>query len=305
MSQITKPMLAGKCSSPARLTFPVLATPKLDGIRCLIINGKAVSRAFKPIPNDYIRNTIETCINSYQFDGEIMIEGRSFNDLSGDVRRKDGRPTNFYYAVFDYITNMRGISQPYNERMEELASLQNLPPFVRKILPVFIKNEIELATYERDQLALGYEGVMVRGVYSPYKCGRSSENEGYLLKIKQFEDSEAVIVGYEEQMHNDNVATRDAFGRTERSTNQENMRPAGVLGKLICQYRRKPEKLDKPGELVEFGIGTGFDAKTRAELWVKRDKLKNKIVKFKHQPSGADEKPRFPVFLGFRDEWDM
>lgn len=296
-------MLAGKCSSPAKLHFPVLATPKLDGIRCLIINGKAVSRSFKAIPNDYIRQTIETTINSYQFDGEIMIEGRNFNDLSGDVRRKDGRPTGFYYAVFDYVNGQLGL--PYNERMEALASIQNLPPFVRKILPVFIKDEIELATYERDQLALGYEGVMVRGFSSPYKCGRSSENEGYLLKIKQFEDSEAVIVGYEEQMHNDNVATQDAFGRTERSTHQENMRPAGVLGKLICQYRRKPEKLDKPGELVEFGIGTGFDAATRAELWVKRDKLKNKIVKFKHQPSGADEKPRFPVFLGFRDKWDM
>jgi DNA ligase-1 len=298
---ITKPMLAGKCSSPARLTFPVLATPKLDGIRCLIINGKAVSRAFKPIPNDYIRNTIETCINSLQLDGEIMIPDRTFNELSGDVRRKDGRPTNFYYAVFDYVQRVSDerpepLRTTYTERMEELASLQNLPPFVKKILPVFIKNEIELATYEADQLALGYEGVMVRSPNSPYKCGRSSENEGYLLKIKQFEDSEAVIVGYEELMHNDNVATRDAFGRTERSTNQENLRPAGVLGKLVCNSSKWPH---------DFGIGTGFDAKTRAELWVKRDKLKNKIVKFKHQPSGADERPRFPVFLGFRDEWDM
>jgi DNA ligase-1 len=291
---ITKPMLAGKCEDIARLTYPVLATPKLDGIRCLIINGKAVSRAFKPIPNDYIRNTIETCINSLQLDGEIMIPDRTFNELSGDVRRKDGRPTNFYYAVFDYVGD--ALSKPYNERMEELASLQNLPPFVKKILPVFINNEIELATYEVDQIALGYEGVMVRSPNSPYKCGRSSENEGYLLKIKQFEDTEAVIVSYEEQMHNDNAATRDAFGRTERSTHQENMRPAGVLGKLICNSPKWPH---------DFGIGTGFDAKTRAELWAKRDKLRNKIVKFKHQPSGADERPRFPVFLGFRDEWDM
>ncbi len=134
----------------------------------------------------------------------------------------------------------------------------------------------------------------MRSQNSPYKCGRSTESEGYLLKIKRFCDDEAVIVGYEELMHNDNVATRDAFGRTERSTHQENLRPAGVLGKLICRIGK-----------VEFGIGTGFDAKTRAELWVKRDKLKNKIVKFKHQPSGADERPRFPVFLGFRDDWDM
>jgi len=300
---ITKPMLAGKCSSAARLTYPVLATPKLDGIRCLIINGKAVSRAFKAIPNDYIRYTIEACINSYQFDGEIIIPNRSFNDLSGDVRRKDGRPTNFEYHVFDYVqestASCNGLKVVYSQRMRNLAALQNLAPFVVKVLPVTIANEAELLAYEEAQLALGYEGVMVRGPNSPYKCGRSSENEGYLLKVKRFEDSEAVVVGYEELMHNDNVATRDAFGRTERSTNQENLRPAGVLGKLVCQYR------NAAGNMVEFGIGTGYDAKTRAELWVKRDKLKNKIVKFKHQPSGADERPRFPVFLGFRDKWDM
>jgi ATP-dependent DNA ligase len=289
-------MLAGKCSSISKLRYPVLATPKLDGIRCLVINHKAVSRSFKAIPNDYIRQTIETCVNSLQLDGEIMIPDRSFNELSGDVRRKDGRPTNFYYAVFDIVGTDGDL--PYKDRMSVLKAAI-LPPFCKKILPVLINNETELAQYEKDQLALGYEGVMVRSLNSPYKCGRSSENEGFLLKVKQFEDSEAAIVGYEELMHNDNVATQDAFGRTERSTHQENMRPAGVLGKLVCQYR------NAAGNMVEFGIGTGFDAKTRAELWVKRDKLKNKIVKFKHQPSGADERPRFPVFLGFRDEWDM
>jgi len=33
MCAITKPMLAGKCEQPEELRFPVLATPKLDGIR--------------------------------------------------------------------------------------------------------------------------------------------------------------------------------------------------------------------------------------------------------------------------------
>ena len=302
---ITKPMLAGKCSSIAGLTYPVLATPKLDGIRCLVINGKAVSRKFKPIPNDHIRNTIEAeyAAGKYaaEFDGEIMIAGRSFNDLSGDVRRKDGKP-DFRYHVFDRVVSMRsgglGLRETYQDRMRMLGTL-SLPDCFVKVLPVSIENELELATYEDNMLAHDYEGVMVRSPNSPYKCGRSTENEGYLLKVKRFEDSEAVIVGYEELMHNDNVATRDAFGRTERSAHQENLRPAGVLGKLVCQYK------NAAGRTVEFGIGTGFDAATRAELWVRRDKLKMKIVKFKHQPSGGDERPRFPVFLGFRDMWDM
>jgi len=43
MCAITKPMLASKCEQPEELRFPVLATPKLDGIRCLKIGGKALT----------------------------------------------------------------------------------------------------------------------------------------------------------------------------------------------------------------------------------------------------------------------
>ena len=56
---ITKPMLAGKCEQPESLNFPLLATPKLDGIRCLKINGRALTRSFKPVSNRFIREWIE------------------------------------------------------------------------------------------------------------------------------------------------------------------------------------------------------------------------------------------------------
>lgn len=284
-------MLAGKAPADlSQLKFPLLATPKLDGIRCLVINGKAVTRTFKPIPNKHIRTCIEAlCWDG--MDGEILVENRTFNELSGDVRREDGKPA-FYYAVFDYVKHH--IRTTYVDRMSHLQELE-LPEFCRKILPVEVKDLAELQAFEEKCIEDGYEGAMVRTPGSPYKCGRSSTNEGYLLKIKRFEDDEALIIGVEEMMHNDNVATRDNFGRTERSTNKENMRPAGVMGKLVCRL---------PTEVV-FEIGTGFTAEERARYWQKRGNLIGKQVKFKHQPSGADEKPRFPVFLGFRDDWDV
>ena len=40
-------MLAGKCTNKNNIKYPVLATPKLDGIGCLVIDGNAVSRTFK------------------------------------------------------------------------------------------------------------------------------------------------------------------------------------------------------------------------------------------------------------------
>lgn len=293
-------MLAGKApADTALLSYPVLATPKLDGIRCLVINGKAVSRTFKPIPNDHIRTQIEWAarrngFGGQQVDGEILVRNRTFNELSGDVRRSDGKP-DFYYAVFDII-GPKGLSEPYTDRMQRLAGA-GFASFCELVVPHTISNPAALLAYEEKCIAEGYEGVMVRSPSSPYKCGRSSTNEGYLLKVKRFEDDEAIIIGVEEMMENQNVATRDAFGRTERSSHKENMVPKGTMGKLVVKWRGK--------EHVTFEIGTGYDAATRQAIWNNRGECVGRIVKFKHQPSGADEKPRFPVFLGFRDKWDL
>jgi DNA ligase 1 len=299
MSLITKPMLAGKCEDVSKLIFPVLATPKLDGIRCLRIDGKALSRKFLAIPNDHIRSAIEREFTGYmaEFDGEIMIPNRSFNELSGDVRRHDGKP-DFRYHVFDHVNasiEHGGLAAPYSARVNSLKVL-SLPDFCVKVLPVLIRTVQELNAYEAECLLAGYEGVMVRATNSPYKCGRSTANEGYLLKVKRFEDGEAEVLGYECEYENQNVAQQDAFGRTKRSTNQENMVPKDRLGKLNVR-----DLVTK----VEFDIGTGFTAKDREDLWRNKGKLKGLIAKYKHQPSGADEKPRFPVWLGWRDKWDM
>ena len=57
---------------------------------------------------------------------------------------------------------------------------------------------------------------------------------------------------------------------------------------------------------VEFRLGYnhvvgGID---RVSLWVRRESLVGRLVRFKHQPSGAKEAPRFPTFSGFREQWD-
>jgi len=293
MSVITKPMLSGKVDDLAHLTFPVAATPKLDGIRSLKVDGKLVSRTFKPIKNNHIRETLEATLPDGS-DGEIM-SGPTFQTCTSAVMTVAGEPE-FTYHMFDFVTD--DISTPYMERMEAMKAWfdENQPENVVLVYPEIINSVQELDEFEAKCLEGGYEGVMVRSLSSPYKCGRATLREGYLLKVKRFEDSEAVVVGYEELMHNDNVAKKDAFGRTERSSHKENKRPAGVLGKLIV-------KDVETG--LEFGCGTGFDAKQRKELWENRDSLEGKLVKYKFFNIGVKELPRHPVFLGFRDKEDM
>ncbi len=43
----------------------------------------------------------------------------------------------------------------------------------------------------------------------------------------------------------------------------------------------------------------------RVTLWQQREAFVGKLIKFKHQPSGAKEAPRFPKFIGFREAWDL
>ena len=155
MNAITKPMLATKCECPAALRFPVLATPKLDGIRCLKLIGKALTRSFKPISNRFAREWIEANLPD-GLDGELMLRGGTFNETTSAIGARDGRP-DFVFHVFDYVTD--SLATPYSERMLALAALPESDRIV-KVLPVEIRNAAELAAYEEECVAAGYEGVL-------------------------------------------------------------------------------------------------------------------------------------------------
>ena len=116
------------------------------------------------------------------------------------------------------------------------------------------------------------------------------------MKIKRFEDSEAVIVGFEELLINNNEPFTGELGQTKRQHLQENKSAGGTLGALVV----RDIKTD-----IKFNIGTGFTDQDRECIWANRHNSLGDIVKYKYQPHGSVEKPRSPVFLGFRGKEDM
>jgi DNA ligase-1 len=292
---ITKPMLAVAAEDLEKIVFPVLCSPKLDGIRALKVDGKLLSRSFKPIPNDFIRTMAEHVLPN-GVDGELLV-GNTFHESSSGVMSQEGQP-NFQYAMFDYVAGV--LNKPFIDRLADLKTMLQSSSLMGKHFTIVSHTIVscvsDLMALEQQMVNQGYEGLMIRSLRGPYKCGRSTAKEGYLLKLKRFEDSEAVILDYEEQMHNTNEAKKDALGRTERSTAKDGMVPKGVLGTIIVRDIHSG---------VEFKIGTGFDDTQRSKFWKERSSLPGRLVKYKYQPSGVKEAPRFPTFLSLRHPDDL
>ena len=298
---IKAPMLAVKAENIEDLEYPLIASPKLDGIRCLIIDGVAYSRKLKPIPNQYIQKFFSNGLYD-NLDGEIIVGNPTAKDVfqvsTSGVMSEDGEP-DFRFWVFDSFANP---DQQYLQRLLAASTFSDGGKHIAILYYKLIASSESLSNYEEWAVDVGYEGVMTRHPKGLYKSGRSTLKQQWLLKIKRFEDSEAIILGAEEQMHNANEAKVDALGHTERSSHKANLVGMNTLGAFLVRDM-------KTG--VEFSIGTGkgLTKELRKELWEmhQRGELQGKIAKYSYQPSGEKEggKRRFPSFLGLRSALDM
>lgn len=288
-----KPMLAYTPKSLDELRFPLYASPKLDGVRALNINGVLMSRKLKPIPNNYVQHYLGHEI-LHGLDGEL-VAGLStgqgvFHRTTSAVMSEGGTPRVTFW-VFDDFTFAK---DPYVHRLQNLPKAGDLDPEelirVRPLIHRLIRTRDALDEYEAYCLEKGYEGVMVRDPQGLYKFGRSGKTDKWLCKIKRFEDAEAECIGVVEQMRNDNPQVMSELGRMKRSSHKANKVAKGTLGTLVC---RLPSG-------VEFEIGTGMDDAERARLWGAPPI--GKQIKFRFQPTGIKDRPRFPVFLGIRED---
>lgn len=298
MNHDFKPMLASEANLP-KLTFPLIVSPKLDGIRAVVRNGVVLSRSLKPIPNLHVQELFGR--SEYEgFDGELIVGSPVAPDVfhvtSGAVRRRDGKPFVRFF-VFDIL---EAGGAPYSHRRAYLEhAFLGLSYRPVELVSEFQVSSLDgLEVVEEECLKSGYEGVMLRSPDGPYKFGRSTACEGYLLKLKRFKDSEARIIAVEELMHNENEATVNELGRTERSSHKENLVPAGTMGKLYVQDIHTGQR---------FRIGTGFTAEQREWFWHRNvlNIAAGLIVRYKFFPVGVKDLPRHPSYLGLRDAFDL
>jgi len=291
---VIKPMLAAsECADITKVKYPLIASPKLDGVRCLVVNGKLQSRNGKPIPNRWINEILTEHLDLPEgLDGELICG--NFQQTMSAVTTRAGQPK-FKFHVFDRID-----WEVYSYRLAELKrwcksvylpadGMQHI-----KLVPTkWIKTAAQLSEYEARMLTQGYEGLILRSPHGVYKHGRSTHKEGGMLKLKQFEDSEATIVGLEEECTNTNPRGPDG----KRTTHKAGMKFKGTLGKFVVVDKKlwgsKPFRV---------GSGRGLTKALRQKIWDNQKQyLTRRVIKYKYQPIGStEEAPRIPIFLGFR-----
>jgi len=243
-----KPMLAYKVGKkPVDWSEKVYIQPKLDGVRCVIhLNDKqeivCFSRTGKEFHNlDHIKESLD---DFFKQSPDIVLDGELYNhSLKNDfekiislVRKK--KPTIHdrieaqelvQFHCYDYIETV--MDKPYSYRSDQLTCSDMYNYCIKYVETTLVNSKDSAQLRHQYNLNNGYEGSILR-LDKPYEQKRSYN----LQKFKDFNDTEATIVGYE-------------IGKGKRE---------GTLGKFLMQ--------DDDG--IEFGCppGKGYNYKDLANI---------------------------------------
>lgn len=278
--------------------WPLLGSYKIDGIRATQIGGRLVSRSGKPIRSQFAQSLAHPTLEGV--DGELIPEkepqGETLFQAASSAVMTIGATEPLKWLVFDLVRYV-----PYSDRHHELvmAVKDRQSPHIHLLEQRELRSVDQVLAMEKEAIDLGHEGLIVRSIWSKgYKHGRSTLNQGYLIKIARRTTSEAVVEGFEEMMHNDNPAYFNEVGYTKRSSSKANLRPAGMLGAFIVRDL-------KSGHVFRVGIGEGLDHAMRKEVWENQPKYLGRIMKYDFKEYGTAELPRMARWLGWRSPEDM
>ncbi len=242
--------------------YPVWISPKMDGCRNYIKNGKLFYRSNKPVLScPHLEIDCE-----YVLDGELYNHEYkdNFNKIVSLIRKDEPTPEaaeKVQFHIFDVICD-----KSFAERLEiiEKICLEN-PNFI-PVNQIVAENQEQVEALTSDFLSEGYEGAIVRWGRDGYIQERTNK----LLKVKKFGDKEFKIIEIQD-------------GKGKR---------AGTCAKWVLET--------EDGKAFECGP-TGTDQEN-LEHWAKRESYKGKFATVKFQSLTPDGIPRFGTFKAIRED---
>ena len=205
------PMLAHNsdvASKRKKITYPCYVQRKYNGLRCManIRDGKVflMSRGNKQYRVQHIEAQLKKILNkSDALDGELYNHNISLQDTNSLVKKwQPGQSEIINYVVYDYPL-IKGKSLKQKKRIDYLMSMKEKVKDTNIIVSeVYTVNSWdEIVTYEKQFVAEGYEGAIIRTFDGDYEFGNRSDS---LLKVKTFKDDEFVVVDHDVEISNIN-----------------------------------------------------------------------------------------------------
>lgn len=301
MTTQLKPHLA--CDADLdNLQYPVLALPKVDGVRMLHITGGATGRSLKPHGNLHVTKKFSDPKYAW-LDGEVTygdIRSESLcRDTTSVMSRIQGEPE-VVWNLFDYLApHVRHLG--YQERhaalVEYVAEHLADDPSISVIMYETLGSAYAVENYYQQLLDEGYEGVILRSWDGKVKSGRATVKEGAYLRMKPQSDKDAQVIRLVEALENQNEAKINELGHTERSSHKENKVGKGMVGMLVCRDL-------ETGMEIDVGAGK-MTHEERTHFWNNPGEIVGKYIKYRSMDSGVKTKPRFARYICMRAAEDI
>lgn len=273
-----------------KVNYPCFVQPKFDGVRCIatVQDGIATlkTRKDKPIISMTHITDMLSGFPDGVYDGELYSDTLLFDQISGAVRSHTfdpDRSNSIHFVVYDGYSQNVPSNSTYNVRFTELERIfgaysaaygdQNTVLLVENRM---VSNAEELQTAYSEFLGEGYEGAMVRTQVFNKKAkvwfdpGYEHKRSYSLLKLKEFQDADFVIVGIQEE--------HDANGI-----------PKGRTGAFVF--------LNNNG--ISF-TASGITDEVKVASFNQPDLYVGKTATVKYFELTPDGVPRFPNFVGIR-----
>lgn len=313
MAQKFKPMLApneeleGKTveDKAKTLPLPLIASYKIDGIRCIFKDGNMYSRSLKDIPNEKLHERFALLKrfskdNNVVLDGELYAHSIPFNELSGVCRRLSSElPEDLKFYCFDMMdSTAEGLlcNEPFRGRAEKVVTLQDQvgSEYYEPVAQAIIETPEGIVAYFNAAVEWGCDGLILRHPEGKYKFGRGTLKEGLIYKLKPYTTFDAKIIEVVQGTEVDPNAKKkiNELGYSETSKKKGDRIPVDKACDFVVMHE---------GE-KRLKVMIAMTDVEKREVWKNRDSYIGRWIEYKGLLVGAKELPRHPVFLRFRDD---
>jgi DNA ligase-1 len=297
------------------IKYPILASTKLDGIRCIFYKGEMLSRSLKPIVNKQLREKFQSLVDFSKeynliLDGEIYSHELTFQDIVKYVMtqdfedkksiKKNGKvlaiPDHLKFYCFDVIRD-DNFNEIFSERYNHLLKI--VEAFYSSIIICVVQancnSKEEINDFFEDVLKDGYEGLILKDSKGRYKCGRGTIREGLIYKVKPFRTFDAKIIDVIQATKVDPDAEKktNELGRSVTSKKKDDR----ILIEKASAFLVKYEGLD-------LKVVIAKNDKEKEEVWKNKENYIGKTIEYKGMLIGAKDVPRHSVMIRYRGDKD-